>query len=651
MTAITDNRKRVRLLGPSLILLAAALATAPILFRGSSCGDDFEFHVVSWFDVQQSWLHGIPYPHWMPSANYGAGEPRFMFYPPLTWMLGAALGFVLPWQFVPIAMIFLFLAATGLAVRALALEALPDAPATLAGCAALFSGFALFTAYERTAFAELTGGFWIPLLLLFALRDRNPSGSLWRRVLDGSTLPLALLLAGCWLSDGPVGVMASYLLAAVALAAGLVARSWAHLIRASIAAALGIGLAAFYLVPAAREQRWVDLRAAVNLPVFSIENNWLFARHTEPSLAPYAMVLHRASVLAATMIGVALLGLLIVVLRRRFSDSRMKMVPSWWIPLAIIPVAVLFLQFPVSLPVWNLLPKLRFLQYPWRWVLVVEAPMAIFFAAAVWPARRIGCVTIEAAENGLARGEKPERHPSGAKAHVDLIAFAARLKSCPVTKRPENAVKSSFSAACIAAVCALVFLASTFFAARTFLRACGEGDTIVDLLEQFRAGGGLEGTDEYEPPDSDHWKIATGLPDACFSDDSGTTLGVVAPGEAIPAWHPEQGSCEATATTQLRQAEHLRFTTVAPHPGYLILRLLSYPAWRITVNGHTTDPAALDQRDDGLIAVPVPQGPVELAADWTTTPDVIAGRSLSSLALLLLIALGLLEPVQELGSR
>ena len=27
--------------------------------------------------------------------------------------------------------------------------------------------------------------------------------------------------------------------------------------------------------------------------------------------------------------------------------------------------------------------------------------------------------------------ERPEKQPSGAKAHVDLIALAARLKSCP----------------------------------------------------------------------------------------------------------------------------------------------------------------------------------------------------------------------------
>ena len=41
-----------------------------------------------------------------------------------------------------------------------------------------------------------------------------------------------------------------------------------------------------------------------------------------------------------------------------------------------------------SLPLWNLLPKLRFLQFPWRWLVVVEAPMGIFFAAAIWTAKR-----------------------------------------------------------------------------------------------------------------------------------------------------------------------------------------------------------------------------------------------------------------------
>jgi hypothetical protein len=36
--------------------------------------------------------------------------------------------------------------------------------------------------------------------------------------------------------------------------------------------------------------------------------------------------------------------------------------------------------------------------------------------------------------NMQAAGLTPEEHPSGAKAHLYFLAFAARLKSCPVTK-------------------------------------------------------------------------------------------------------------------------------------------------------------------------------------------------------------------------
>jgi hypothetical protein len=593
--------------------------------HGTFCGDDFEFHLVGWFDALQSWRHGIVYPHWMPSANYGAGEPRYIFYPPLTWMMGAALGVLLPWAAVPIAMIFLILAGTGLATRALAREVLTDGAATLAGCAALFSGYALFTAYERTAFAELTGGFWIPLLLLFALRGGSgPVGGsalqgrrgIAAQVLDRTVIALALVVAGAWLSNGPVGVMGSYLLAAVATLSSLFARSWLPLLRASLAAALGMALAAIYLIPAAREQSWADLHAAIDYPVFKIENNWFFAQHRDAFLAPFGMVLHRASMIGAGMMGVAFAGMLVLWLRRRYAnpDGALAWLPgpagrSWWIPLAQIPFIVLFLQLPVSAVVWNLLPKLRFLQYPWRWLLVLEAPMAVLFAGAVWPALK-----------------------TGADAHARARATGLR--------------------AAVIVVCAIFFATSTAMAGRTFLRACAEGDTVADLLSIYSDGGGLEGTDEYEAAGSDHWKIAKDLPDACFVADADTVLGVADTPNGIPQWRPGQKSCELTATASLREPEALRLSLVAPRNGFLILRLATYPAWRITVNGRLAevpdsinpDPNGPDPRDDGLIAVAVPKGAVEVAARWTATRDVIAGRWVSALTALATVVLLLLLP-------
>jgi hypothetical protein len=578
-----------RFAGPALILLAAAVATAPQLLRGNSCGHDFDFHLVSWLDCLNSWRQGILYPHWDPSANFGAGEPRFIFYPPLTWMLGAALGFVLPWQLVPVALTFLLLAATGLATRALARQALSSGAATLAGGAAIFSGYALFCAYERSAFGELAGGFWIPLLLLLILRDRNPDSTVWKRALDGSAAPLSLVVAGAWLSNIPVGVMTCYLLAAVALAAALLSKSWAPAARAFVAAALGMGLASIFLLPAAWEQPWADLRQTSSDPGEMIENSWLFGRHADPALNDHDFVLHQASMIAVIMVAVALGGLVVSWRRKSLKAAR-----RWWVPLALIPFAVMLLQLPISLPVWNLLPKLRFLQFPWRWLMVLEAPMAIFFASAVWPA-----------------------------------ASARR-----------------WSRVAVAAACAAIFLAVAATAGLVFFQPCDEEDAVAGMLASWRSGVGVGGTDEYEPPGADDSLLAKGLPAACLVSDPATVLGESS-GEpdAAPVWEAAQGSCDETFAASPPRAsnhgEHFEIVANTGHAGYLILRLRSYPAWRVMVNGRLI--AGLPKRDDGLMAVPVPEGPVNLTADWTATPDAILGRWLSGLALLLLAALWVLE--------
>jgi uncharacterized membrane protein len=90
---------------PELNLLRAcvAIAIVPLAFRGTSCGQDFDFHLQSWMEAAQQWRDGILYPHWVASANYGAGEPRFVFYPPFSWTLGAFLGTIFPWTWTPIA--------------------------------------------------------------------------------------------------------------------------------------------------------------------------------------------------------------------------------------------------------------------------------------------------------------------------------------------------------------------------------------------------------------------------------------------------------------------------------------------------------------------------------------------------------------------
>jgi hypothetical protein len=599
--------RRVSWRGVAVILLAALAAVAPEIARGNSCGHDFNFHLLSWLDALRAWQHGIPYPHWTPDANWGAGEPRFVFYPPLTWMLGAALGVVLPWAWVPVALTFVLLAATGLGVRSMARELLDEGAATLAGCVAIFGGYALFTAYERTAFAELAGGLWMALVFKYALRGQFARGSLreaavWRSALDGSAAALAVVVAGAWLSNPTVAVMASYLLMLLAVVAAVLERSWAPAIRAAVALPLGLGLSAIYLAPVAVEQRWADLNQ-VNLSLGQmLENNWLFARHADPVLSFHDVVLRQVSWIVVAMVAATLVAVVVCWLRGRLPGGR-----RWWLPLAIVPVGVLLLQLPLSHAVWAVLPKLRYLQFPWRWLVALEAPMGVFVAAAVWP-----------------RGESTR-----------WLRWAVAGTACAV------------------------FAGTMLYVNRSYFQVCAEEDSVPGMLQMLGGGAGFRGMDEYVPPGADNALVATGLPDACLVSDPAAALGVeqhpapdAAPDDDLPppVWQAGQGLAGQGSCLQVfnalpervrSHAEHFEVRAEVRQAGTMVLRLRSYPAWRVRVNGQVVN--ALPKRDDGLVAVPVPAGPVDVTVDWRATPDVLMGRVLSVLGVLLLMGLILFE--------
>jgi hypothetical protein len=569
--------------GPAVIVAAAVIAIAPTLWRGAPCEGDFRFHLVSWLDAQHSVAMGLWNPHWANSANQGAGEPRFIFYPPLNWILGATLGMVLPWSVVPVLMIFLSLAGTGLANRALAREAMDEGPATLAGCAAIFLGFALFTAYDRGAFGEMSGGIWVPLILLALLRRRDPSGSVMGRAFDGSVTLLALAVAGACLSNVPVAIMCLYLIPAVVLVSSLLERSWAPALRAAVGTVLGLGVAGVYLIPAYAERGWINLRYAITAPQYRVENGWLFAHHADRKLYVHDLLLHQVSWVAVAMLTIAALGALIAWKRGRLPGP-----VRWWLPVLLIVPVVALLLLPVSLPVWNLLPALRILQFPWRWLLVLETPMAMFFAAAVWP---------------------------------------PGVRGRAVT----------------AGMCALVFVAIVAgFDRYLFMKCGGMGGRIE---QAFYAGEGTDGKFEYAPPMAERAIVEKKVPGACLltHEDGAPGETNLAPG---PAWDGAIERCDGTFHVNFAIPEHKEVAGVADHAGYLVVRLRAYPAWRATVNGQPVQAGA--EQIYGLMAIPVPQGSVDVHIDWATTEDVLVGRLVSVTAIFLL---GLIDVAEGRRAR
>jgi len=548
-------------------MACAAIAVLPLAWRGTSCGHDFDFHLQSWLEVVRHWHEGILYPHWNSSANYGAGEPRFVFYPPATWLLGAIFGAVLPWTWTPIAFTLLALFACGLTFYTMAREWMEDDAAAVASCIYVLNPYLLFVAYERTAYGELLAAIWLPLLVLYGLRKQQ------------SVLPLSLIVAALWLTNAPSAVMGCYLLALITALTAISERSYARILQVAGATALGLGLAAFYIVPAAYEQRWIEIARAI-APGMRIEDSFLFG-HTGEAF-------HDQVLRTASWIAVAMLVTTVTAAWRSWKhvQNHAEKQSRLWSTMVATAVAILLLLFPFSDFLWTHAPELKFLQFPWRLLLALAIAMSALIGLALRGSFR----------------EAPTKKEILVRA-VSMLAFAAIMTSI-----------------------------AAFF----FWQPCDDEDNITAQQATFKSDG-FEGTDEYTAISTDNGDIQQGLPlvRVLKSTDADQADSSVAEN---PQW--VQNSTD-TVPAQLQinrwQSERKDVVITAPVASYAVFKLMDYPAWRIQINGASV--GLRPHRDDGLIVLPIPAGRSVISIRYSATSDVELGRSLSLLALSIAIIL------------
>jgi hypothetical protein len=351
------------------IALAVFAVEVPFFFFGMPSGHDFEFHLYSWLDALSQWKQGIFYPRWAALAHFAYGEPRFIFYPPASWTLGAALSAIFPFTWASNIYIWLVLAGAGASMFLLARRWLDRRDATWAAVLYAVNPYHLVIVYWRSAFAELLASTLLPLLLLLVLRAAEGR----RRIV----ISLACVLAAAWLVNAPSAVMIHYSFVLLIMVVAWQQRSGRILLTGAASVLLGAALAAFYLVPATYEQKWVDIGLVVSYGVRPIDN-FLFSHTPDPD--------HNAFNYLVSSVAVAeiVLTLALVWAARKLRDSK-----KIWYALAVWAAACAVLMIPITNPLWSILPKLRFMQFPWRWMLSLGVPFSLLLvmAAKKWPAR------------------------------------------------------------------------------------------------------------------------------------------------------------------------------------------------------------------------------------------------------------------------
>lgn len=407
-----------------LVLLLSLFPIAPLLQQGFMWdAHDARHDVYFLFELDRGIRDGILYPRWQPDFAFGFGYPFFNIYGPFATYVGEALHLLgLDFTGAVKAVFLLSIVGSGLAMYGFARSILGRRAGLVAAVAYMVIPYRLVDVYVRAALAEAVAFAIVPLVLWAA------SAALRRPRLD-NVLALAAAYALLVVTHPLTALLLTAVLVIYAVMLALVrvheeqpfremsrgsflplVGHLAHrLLPAGAGLLLGLGLSAFFLVPAMLESRfvrvdqWYGGRYAwggdfVELfQLFSPAWGW---GTSEPGPGDSLSFQLGAVPLVLALFAVA--GLF-----RRCAKSRAgrdgagegraprpgpgagaeKEARALIAFFAAMALACILLMLSLSVAVWEALSLARLVQFPWRLLALVALALSFLSGAVFWRAR------------------------------------------------------------------------------------------------------------------------------------------------------------------------------------------------------------------------------------------------------------------------
>ncbi|MGC8837530.1 MAG: 6-pyruvoyl-tetrahydropterin synthase-related protein [Anaerolineae bacterium] len=328
--------------------------------------------------MARAWRAGVLWPRWLPEVYQGLGAPVYHYYSPLFYLLLAPLHLLsLPLDLAAKVVLTGLFLVSGWAVHAW-LKRLLSPAAGWAGAALYLAGPHLFREYYfQGDYPQLIALFWLPVVFwAFTCLYLEGRGRSWFL----APLSLALLV----LAHNITAMLGAAFLGLYWMALPLWRRSWAGWRRGVLAGLLGVGLSAFFWVPALGDAGLVRVENLqrgffhysqyfLSLADLVAPPPLLDSRALNP---PFPHHLGWAAWLALAG------GVLTVV------TSSLRRSP-WTSPQVWAAVGLVLAALPLSLtlawtaPVWERLPGLAFVQFPGRLLGLATLGAALAGGAAI----------------------------------------------------------------------------------------------------------------------------------------------------------------------------------------------------------------------------------------------------------------------------
>jgi len=342
------------------VIAIGVIGSLAVYLNGVPYGLDLPHH----YRLAQGFFESIKggdfYPSWLSFTNGGYGDPSVRFYPPaLYYILSFFRLLTGDWYLATLAALSLLTVSGGAGMYLWASALTDRSYAVMAALMYMLSPFHANEMYQAGMYPQYAAASALPFV--FAFTERIIAHRRWRDV-GGLGISYGMLIL-LHLPLALLGSVAIGLYACIRLAQTFSKRSLYQLI-AGIAT--GLAFSCCYWLPMLFELKWKSPSGSGQAEWFDYQNNFIFRHSPNPMGDYWIPIITIVTLLMAT-------PAVILFFRRK----RLALAP------ALVALLTFLMATSLSKPIWDALPALQETQFPWRWLTITSACLAILVAISL----------------------------------------------------------------------------------------------------------------------------------------------------------------------------------------------------------------------------------------------------------------------------
>lgn len=354
---------------PLLIVIFFGLLAAKGLIGPGYFNMHDDLQMMRQLEMEKCFLDGQIPCRWVPDMGYGYGFPLFNYYPPLPYLIGQGIR-LLGFNFVATVKITFALAfvASGVTMYFWASRFFGRFAGIVSSVFYLWAPYHAVDIYVRGAMNEAWALVWFPLILLggFEILSRTKKHTGW-------VLVLAIAWFGLLTSHNLMVIVFTPVFALWCLGILLYEKKFKALPSLVLSGVIALGLAAFFTLPVLVEKGAVQTDTLVRgyyeyTAHFSSASQILFSRYWGYGPSVWMAQDDKMSFQVGWIHWIAP-TIIAVLLTLRIATKR-KVSLAVLAGLFMIGIAwfASFMTHPRSVPIWQLVSSLSFVQFPWRFL-------------------------------------------------------------------------------------------------------------------------------------------------------------------------------------------------------------------------------------------------------------------------------------------